>query len=103
MLRPAIDNHASWKIRVVICFLHAKNRSSSEIHRQQCAVYGQSVMSEGALKHCCRMFKDGRTNIHDEERSGRPSVVSDLVQSGRLRFTTSEFSCEFTQFSHTLL
>jgi hypothetical protein len=23
------------------------------------------------------MFKDGRTNVHDEERSGQPSVVSD--------------------------
>jgi hypothetical protein len=28
------------------------------------------------------MFKDGRINVHDEERSGRPSVVSnDLVQT----------------------
>jgi hypothetical protein len=28
------------------------------------------------------MFKDGRTNVHDEERSGQPSIVSDdLVQS----------------------
>jgi hypothetical protein len=23
------------------------------------------------------MFKDGRTNVHDEERSGRPSVCSE--------------------------
>jgi hypothetical protein len=28
------------------------------------------------------MFKDGWTNVHDEEWSGRPSVVSDdLVQN----------------------
>jgi hypothetical protein len=28
------------------------------------------------------MFKDGRTNVHDEEGNGRPSVVSDdFVQS----------------------
>jgi hypothetical protein len=34
------------------------------------------------------MFKDGRTNVHDEERSGRPSAVSDdLVQSERQHFT----------------
>jgi hypothetical protein len=40
------------------------------------------------------MFKDGQTNVHDEERSGQPSVVSDdLVQStdqkicGRWHFT----------------
>jgi hypothetical protein len=23
------------------------------------------------------MFKDGQTDVHEEERSGRPSVVSD--------------------------
>jgi hypothetical protein len=41
------------------------------------------------------MFKDGRTNVHDEERSGRPSVVSDgLVQSVDKNFvkdSTSQF------------
>jgi hypothetical protein len=50
------------------------------------------------------MFKDVRTNVHDEERSGRPSVVSDdLVQSERRCFTLSEISCEFTQISRTFL
>jgi transposase len=53
-----------------------------EIHRELCAVYGQNIMSEGTVKQWCRMFKDGPTNVHDEERSGRPSVVSDdLVHS----------------------
>jgi hypothetical protein len=41
------------------------------------AVYGQNVMSEGTVRQWCRMFKDGRTNVHDEERGGRPSAVSD--------------------------
>jgi hypothetical protein len=56
------------------------------------------------------MFKGGRTNVHDEERSGRPSVVShDLVQSAgqniceRLPITISDLSCEFSQISHTVL
>jgi hypothetical protein len=56
------------------------------------------------------MFKDGPTNVHDEEQSGRPSVVSDdLVQSvdqnisERWRFTISELSCEFTNISRTVL
>jgi hypothetical protein len=36
------------------------------------------------------MFKDGRTNVHDEERSGWPSEVSDdLEQSECRRFTIS--------------
>jgi transposase len=39
-------------------------------------------MSEGTVRQWCRMFKDGRTNVHDEDRSGRPCVVSeDLVRS----------------------
>ena len=38
-------------------------------------------MSDGMLRKWVRAFKDGRTNVHDEERSGRPSVVNeDLVQ-----------------------
>jgi hypothetical protein len=39
-------------------------------------------MNEGTVRQWRRMFKDGRTNVHDEERNVRPSVVSDdLVRS----------------------
>jgi hypothetical protein len=55
------------------------------------------------------MFKDGWTNVHDEEQSGWPSVVSDdLLQSvgrkicERWRFTISELTREFPQISHTV-
>jgi hypothetical protein len=56
------------------------------------------------------MFKDGRTDVHDEERSGRQAIAmsDDLVQSvgqkisERRRFTISELSCEFSQSSRTL-
>jgi transposase len=79
---PVIDNPTSCEICSVIRFLHAKNMSAVEIYRELCAVYGQNVMSEGTVRQWCRMFKDGRTNVHNEEQIGRPSVVSDdLVQS----------------------
>jgi hypothetical protein len=74
---PTIDNPTNCEIRDIICFLRAKSMNAAEIHRELCAVYGQQVMSEGTLRQWCRMVKDGRTNVHDEERSGRPSVVSD--------------------------
>jgi transposase len=84
--------------------------NSVENHRELCAVYGQTVMSEGTVRQWCRMFKDGRTNVHNEERSGRPAVVSDdLVQNvdqnicERSRFTISELSYELPQISHALL
>jgi hypothetical protein len=66
-------------------------------------------MSEGTVKRC-RIFKDGRANVHNEERSDQPSVVSDnLVQSihqkicERRCFTISELLCEFPQISCTVL
>jgi transposase len=74
---PAIDNPASCEIRPVIRFVHVKNTIATEIHLGLCAVYGQVTMSEATVRQWWRMFKDGRTNVQDEERSGRPSVVSD--------------------------
>jgi hypothetical protein len=69
---PVIDNCTSRKIHAVICFLHAKNTSAAEIHHELCtAVYGQNVMSEGTVRHWCRMF------MMKSEVVGQPSVVSD--------------------------
>ncbi|PNF16059.1 hypothetical protein B7P43_G04585 [Cryptotermes secundus] len=51
--------------------------SAAEIHCELYAVYGQNVTSEGIIRQWCRMFTDGRTDVHDEERNGRTSVVSD--------------------------
>jgi transposase len=76
--------------------------SAAEIQRKLCAVYDQNIMSEETVRQWCRKFKDWQTNVHDQERSGQPSVVSDdLVQSvdqkicERQRFASSEVSCEF--------
>ena len=56
------------------------------------------------------MFNEGRENVHDEARSGRPSLVSDdLVRkvNERVRddrhFTISDLSLHFPQISRTLL
>jgi hypothetical protein len=40
--------------------------STAEIHHDLCTVYGQNVISEGTVRQWGRMFKDGRTNVHDE-------------------------------------
>jgi hypothetical protein len=83
--------------------------NAAEIHCELYTVYGQNVMSEGTVRRC-RMFKDGRTNVHNEERSGWLCVMSnDLVQSvdqqicEQWRFTISELSCEFPQILCTVL
>jgi hypothetical protein len=109
MMYPATGNPASCEIRAVLCFLRTKNMSAVDIHNELCAVvYGQNIMSEGSVRQCCRTFKDGRTNVHDEEQSGRPSVVSgDLAQSvdqitcERRCFKFQKFRVNFHRF-HTL-
>jgi hypothetical protein len=79
---PATDNPASRKIHTVIHFLHTKNMSAAEIHCELCVIYSHNVMSDGTVRQWCSKFKDGQTNIHDEQRSSQPSVVGDdLVQS----------------------
>jgi hypothetical protein len=68
---PAIDNPISCEICAVIRFLHAKNMIAAEIHLELYVVYVQNITSEGTVRQWCRVFKDGRTNVHDEKRSGR--------------------------------
>jgi len=82
----------------------------SEIHHQICKVYGDNAMSDGMVRKWVRMFNEGRENVHDEARSGRPSLVKDdLVRkvNERVRedgrFTISDLSLHFPQISRTLL
>jgi hypothetical protein len=68
---PVIDNPISCKIvAVVFHFLHDKKMNAAVIHHELCSVYIQHLMSEGTAGQLCRILEDGRTNIHDEERSG---------------------------------
>ena len=94
----------------VIRFLLVENHKTIEIHRQICKVYGHEVMNEGGVRQCFIMFKNGLNNVHDEERSDRPTIVTDeLVANINIkihenrRFTITEFSLEFPRISRSLL
>jgi len=73
-------------------------------------VYGDNAMSDGIVTKWARMFNEGRENVHDEARSGRPSLVNDdlvrkvneRVRDDR-RFAISDLSLHFPQISRTLL
>jgi hypothetical protein len=106
----AIENPASCEVRSVIRFLLAKNLKPIEIHRELCAVYGNNIMNESSVRKWCIQFKNGRTDVHDQEKSGRPSIVTDdlvakvdeKVRESR-RFTITELALCFPQVSRTLL
>jgi hypothetical protein len=71
-----IENHATCEIQSVIKFLNAKNVRLAEIYWQVCEVYGENAMSDGMMRRWCRMFSEGRTNFHDDDRSGCTSLVT---------------------------
>ena len=62
------------------------------------------------IRRWCEQFTEGRTNVHNEDRSGRPSLVTlEVMESVRQAilqnqcFTISELSRQFPQMSHSLL
>ncbi|KAJ4445116.1 hypothetical protein ANN_06915 [Periplaneta americana] len=75
-----------------------------EIHRQLCQVYGPNIMSKQMVRRWCRQFSEGRQSVHDEERSGLPSLINDdcvelvrqCIMENR-RFTITELSSHFPQ------
>lgn len=101
---------ASCEIRSVIRFLCAEGNTAAEIHRRLCRVYGDGVMSDGSVRQWCRTFKNGRSEVHDEEGRGRHSALTDeLVQKvdevvrERRRFTISELSDDIPDISRSTL
>lgn len=66
-------------------------------------------MNEGKVKQCCRAFRNGRTNVHDKERIGRPSIQTDEIvfqgdhklRSDR-RLTISALADEFPLLGRTI-
>ena len=71
----AINHPADCEIRSVIRFLTAKNVSAAEIHRQISDVFDTNAVSSSKVRKLVRVLKDGRENVHNESRSGRPSAI----------------------------
>ena len=105
-----IERAVDSEIWSVIRFLNARNVLPSEIPHQICQVYGDIAMGDGMVRKWVRMFNEGRENVNDEARSGRPSLLNDdlvrkvneRVRDNR-RFTISDLSLYFTEISRTLL
>jgi hypothetical protein len=64
------------EVHSIIRFLSANGEGPVEIHKQIVAVCG-NVMNRQNVTKWCRELSEGRSDVHDEERSGRPSLTSD--------------------------
>ena len=75
-----IQSPAKCEVRSVKRFLNSNGERPAKIHKQIVAVYG-NVMNRQNVTKWCREFFEERTDVHDEQRSGRPSLISyDLLQ-----------------------
>jgi transposase len=66
---------AKCAVRSVMRFLNAKGERPAAIHKQTVAVHGNIMNLQNVTKWCSE-FSEGRTKVHDERRSGRPSLIS---------------------------
>jgi hypothetical protein len=76
-----IKNPAKCEVRAVIRFLDTQNVHPVGIYCQLIAVYEEGVMNESNVRKWCRMFNEGKTNVHNEEQSGCPSLISDDLKN----------------------
>ena len=67
-----ISTRADCDVRGVVRFLQAEKVRPCEIHQSLVAVYGEHVMNADSVRKWCTMFTNGRTDVYDAERSGRP-------------------------------
>ncbi|GBL96299.1 hypothetical protein AVEN_238670-1 [Araneus ventricosus] len=77
-MAASIQNPAKYEVRSVIRFLHAKGESPEDIHLQIVSVYG-NIRNRQNVTKWCRAFSEGRTDGHEEHRTGRPYVISEAL------------------------
>ena len=58
-----------------------KDERPAEIHKQSVAAYGNVMSRQTVTKWCCE-FSEGRTDVHNEQQSCRPSLISDDLLHG---------------------
>ncbi|GFO14950.1 histone-lysine N-methyltransferase SETMAR [Plakobranchus ocellatus] len=64
------------EIRAVVRFLFTKGTKCSVIYKEIVENYGEHTMSMTQVYQWCYWFKDSRTSLQDEPRSGRPNTAN---------------------------
>lgn len=70
--------------RSVIRFLLSEGEKPSNIYSRMTKQYGESCMNRGNFYKWVDQFKNGRTSVTDEQRSGRPKEVSTPALESRI-------------------
>ena len=76
-----LETYSKVELRGTIRFLWAKRLNCTDIHREILVVYGPHAISRPAIVKWCQLFDQGRTDLGDEHREGRPSTTDNNVQA----------------------
>ena len=68
-------NPAKCEVLSVIRLLNAKGERPAEIHKQIVAIYG-NVMNRQNVTKWYLEFSEGRTDVYDQQRSGKSYLIS---------------------------
>jgi len=71
--------------RMNIKFLVRLGKSGNEIRKMLVQVYGDNAMKKTAVYKWMKHFSEGRENVTDEERSGRPATSRTEENIARMR------------------
>ena len=70
------DDDMSFRQHAVIEFLVIEEIPAAAIHQRLQRAYGSVCMGASSVRRWVKHFKDGKTSIQDEPRSGRPRTAS---------------------------
>ncbi|KAG5319567.1 MOS1T transposase, partial [Pseudoatta argentina] len=108
--KMSIQSPAKCEIRSVIRYLVWKGKTPVEVYNEVKTACGDKGMNRTSVFKWCREFKNGRTSVYDDQRSGRPSILTDdivekienALRDDR-RLTVDELSAMFPQIFRSLL
>lgn len=77
-------------MRSIICFLKAEIVQLREIHRSVIKVYGTRTTTKSSVRFSVQNFQEGRTEVHDEERSSDIFIITKYLQKCVDDFITAD-------------
>jgi len=98
-MQTKIANPTTYEVGSVMMMLSTNNVHLAEVHRHIDEVCGEGAINEGSMRKWCRLVKEGRTVVHDEQSRhanssrgrflGMPHMVATLHQIIITCFATS--------------
>ncbi|GFO15083.1 histone-lysine N-methyltransferase SETMAR [Plakobranchus ocellatus] len=83
-MAPPIAVRSKLEIRAFARFMFEKGTKCSVIYREIVENCGEHAMAMTQVYQWCSWFKDGRTSLQDEPRSGRPNTANNDWNTARV-------------------